>query len=147
MTNANSKPHEEVFEAIVYLSDHCNGATSEDGAGFSKFDAANGHRMADIIREGKSLSMLDYQRALGFITKYKKQLSDRPVAIAIKEPKSANREGLNEQQSAAFDGIIDWFGDRNGSRQSLLEGYAGTGKTHNVQRIAKEIQQVYKDKI
>lgn len=147
MTSANSNPHDQVFEAIVYLSDQCDGAIDVDGKGFNKFDEANGHRMAAIIRNGGSLSMLDYQRALGFVTKYKKQLSDRPEAITINKVNSVNREGLNEQQGAAFDGIIDWFGDRNGSRQSLLVGYAGTGKTYNVQRIAKEIQQVHKARI
>ena len=139
MTNTNSKPHDEIFAAIVYLANRCNGATSEDGAGFNKFDADNGHRMADIIRSGDSLCIMDYQRAINFVTKYKKQLSDRPVSVTINEPESANREGLNEQQATAFDGIINWFSDRNGSRQSLLVGYAGTGKTYTVQRIAKEL--------
>jgi hypothetical protein len=126
----------EVLAAIVYLADRCNGATSEDGAGFNKFDADNGHRMAEIIRSGKSLSMIDFQRALSFARKYRKQLSEAETIQSY----SPNREGLNEQQAAAFDGIVDWFGDRNASRQCLLVGYAGTGKTFTVQRIAKELQ-------
>jgi DNA replication protein DnaC len=137
-TQNKSTETEQVLAAIVYLADRCDGANAEDGAGFSAFDADNGHRMAALIREGRSLSMIDYQRALSFCRKYKKQLSDRPIAVTDKAI-SPNRDGLNEQQSAAFDGITQWFGDRNGSRQSLLVGYAGTGKTFTVQRIAKEL--------
>jgi DNA replication protein DnaC len=137
-TQNKSTETEQVLAAIVYLADRCDGANAEDGAGFSAFDADNGHRMAALIREGRSLSMIDYQRALSFCRKYKKQLSDRPIAVTEKAI-SPNREGLNEQQAAAFDGITQWFGDRNGSRQSLLVGYAGTGKTFTVQRIAKEL--------
>lgn len=132
----------EILSAIVYLADRCNGATSEDGAGFNKFDADNGHRMAQIIRSGKSLSMLDFQRAQSFFKKYQKQLSDRVHPFdeyAESIMKSPNREGLNDQQSIAFDGIVNWFGDRYASRQALLVGYAGTGKTFTIQRIAKEL--------
>jgi DNA replication protein DnaC len=137
-TQNESTETEQVLAAIVYLADRCDGANAEDGAGFNAFDADNGHRMAALIREGRSLSMIDYQRALSFCRKYKKQLSDRPIAVTEKAI-SPNREGLNEQQAAAFDGITQWFSDRNGSRQSLLVGYAGTGKTFTVQRIAKEL--------
>ena len=124
---------DQVLAAIVYLADCC------DGAGFNAYDADNGHRMAAIIREGRSLSMIDFQRALSFTRKYKKQLSDRTMPT-IAESTSPNRECLNEQQAAAFDGITSWFGDRLGSRQCLLVGYAGTGKTFTVQRIAKELK-------
>jgi exodeoxyribonuclease-5 len=137
-TLANNTEIEQVLAAIVYLADHCDSANAEDGAGFNAYDADNGHRMAALIREGKSLSMIDFQRALSFTRKYKKQLSDRPM-LTITESTSPNRDGLNDQQGAAFDGITSWFSDRNGSRGALLVGYAGTGKTFTVQRIAKEL--------
>lgn len=133
----------QVLSAIVYLADRCNGATTEDGAGFNRFDSDNGHRMAALIREGKSLSMLDFQRALSFTRKYQKQLSAMPPQNHVLKDES-NRSGLNEQQLTAFDGVVNWFSDRYGSRQSLLVGYAGTGKTYTVQRIAKELQQTKK---
>lgn len=139
----NTQPQQpevqQTYAAIVYLADRCNGATTEDGAGFNKFDSSNGHRMAALIREGKALSVFDYHKAVGYLRKYHKQLSDRPMLTESK-PQSLNREGLNEQQAAAFDGITQWFGDRYGSRQCLLVGYAGTGKTFTVQRIAKELK-------
>lgn len=136
--NPQTKESDDIFAAIVYLADRCNGASTEDGAGFNKFDADNGHRMANIIRSGGSLSMIDFARAQNFVRKYHRQLSDRP-APKIKT-RSSNRDGLNEQQSAAFDGIVNWFSDRNGSRQAVLIGYAGTGKTFTIQRIAKELK-------
>jgi hypothetical protein len=74
-TQNKSNEVQEVLTAIVYLADRCDGANAEDGAGFSAFDADNGHRMAALIREGRSLSMIDYQRALSFCRKYKKQLA------------------------------------------------------------------------
>jgi len=137
---AKNTETEQILAAIVYLADCCDGANAKDGAGFNAYDADNGHRMADIIRSGGSLSMLDFKRAASFTRKYHKQLSDRPIhPMAESISKSPNREGLNDQQAAAFDGITSWFGDRLGSRQSLLVGYAGTGKTFTVQRIAKEL--------
>jgi|GEM_PF-2230435 len=153
MTNANSKPHEVVFAAIVYLSGQCNGAIDVDGAGFNKFDATNGHRMADIIRSGGSLSMLDYQRALGFVTKYRKQLELRAIAVNCEvtdEPLSAqeiniNKANLNNQQIHAFDGVVAWATKEHGESKAVLIGYAGTGKTYLMQRIAKELQSHNKD--
>lgn len=137
---------EQVLAAIVYLADRCDGANAEDGAGFNAYDAENGHRMAALIREGKSLSMLDFQRALSFTRKYKKQLSNRPMLFTSTHP-SLNREGLNEQQSTVFDGIVNWYRDRYGSRAALVEGYAGTGKSYQCQKVTKELIEVDNSKI
>jgi hypothetical protein len=150
MTPQHSHETNEILSAIVYLADRCNGAVSEDGAGFNKFDSDNGLRMAQIIRSGKSLSMLDFQRAQGFFNKYQKQLSDRvhpfdKYAESIMQ--SPNRDGLNDQQGNAFDGLLGWYRNPYGSRQSLVVGYAGTGKTFSCQKISRELIEVDRAKI
>ena len=151
MSEAQAKNTEtqQILNAIVYLADRCDGAKAEDGAGFNAYDADNGHRMAAIIRSGGSLSMIDFQRAISFTRKYKKQLSDRPMPLTITEPiaTSPNRDGLNDQQAAAFDGITAWFGDRLGGRAALVEGYAGTGKSYSCAKVAKELIETKKAKI
>ncbi len=157
-TQAKNTETDQILAAIVYLADYDELVDPK----FHKFDKIPIDRMAALIREGKALSMIDFQRAVSFTRKYHKQLSDRPMTqelgsagIAYRNQfkkrveviKNPNREGLNEQQAAAFDGITAWFGDRLGSRQTLLLGYAGTGKTFDVQRIAKELIEVYRAKI
>lgn len=135
MNPQHSEPIQDILSAIVYLSDCCDGASSEDGQGFNKYDADNGHRMADIIRNGGSLSMLDFHRAQGMVRKYHKQLNKQQSQPIVSTPSN----GLNEQQQSAFDGVLNWFGDRYGERHAQIKGYAGTGKTFTVQRIAKSI--------
>jgi hypothetical protein len=71
-TQAKNTETEQILAASVYLADRCDGATAEDGAGFNAYDADNGHRMAALIREGRSLSMIDFQRAVSFTRKYHK---------------------------------------------------------------------------
>lgn len=51
-----------------------------------------------------------------------------------------NKANLNNQQVRAFDGICQWAKKKHGLGVAVLIGYAGTGKTYTVQRIAKQLQ-------
>lgn len=59
--------------------------------------------------------------------------------IELRSPYAPFREGLGNQQQAAFDLAIDWFKAQT-STPFVLKGYAGVGKSFTIQRIMKAIQ-------
>jgi exodeoxyribonuclease-5 len=150
---------QKILNAVVYLSDCCDGANELDGQGFNKYDADNGHRIANLIRDGEDLSFDDYQKAKNYVHKYRGQLesfflneervkeSQRLVEEVEQRlyganPISENQQGLNQGQRIAFSNILSWFHAKDESPdQSVLKGWAGCGKTFLVQRVAKELKQ------
>ena len=85
-----------VEEAILYLDSCCDGATTTDGAGFSKYDVEAGKRLANKIRSGEKLNKSEKRKAMRLAHKYRKQLEaagiDHEAAIkeAEKDTKSAS---------------------------------------------------------
>lgn len=70
----------QLEQAIVWLSDRCDGASSEDGLGFNKLDSSFGHSLACQIKEGRSLSQNQQAAAQKMIAKYHRQLSHAGLA-------------------------------------------------------------------
>lgn len=63
-------PLECIEEALVFLASACDGASSKDGSGFSKFDAEFGESLVTRIQEGKRLTPKQYKKALDMLGKY-----------------------------------------------------------------------------
>ena len=63
--------------------------------------------------------------------------TDEPLPV---QEININKANLNNQQIRAFDGICQWAKKKHGLGVAVLIGYAGTGKTYTVQRIAKQLQ-------
>jgi Helicase conserved C-terminal domain/SNF2-related domain len=59
-------------QAILYLAGLCDGAESEDGKGFTKFDAGFGNWLAQRIRDKKPLLRTHMKSALEMVHKYLK---------------------------------------------------------------------------
>lgn len=68
----------QISEAILFLSGHCDGARTNDGAGFSKWDAGFGHDAADRIASGQPVNLA---QALRVCTKYRKQLERAGIVL------------------------------------------------------------------
>lgn len=60
-----------IHQAILFLAGRCDGARTNDGAGFSKWDSGWGHEAADRIAAGQPVNLAN---ALRVCTKYRKQL-------------------------------------------------------------------------
>ena len=65
---------EMVFNCILFLAGRCNGASSYDGAGFSKFDVEMGHSFASKIEQGYNFTPRMLAAAHRLCVKYRKQL-------------------------------------------------------------------------
>jgi hypothetical protein len=63
-----------VEEAILHLSNRCDGAVKLDGVGWNKFDAHLGHSFADQIMRGKSLSVKQRNWVKMTLPKYRRQI-------------------------------------------------------------------------
>jgi hypothetical protein len=59
---------------IMQLAGVCNGASTWDGAGFSKIDTNFGHSLAERAKGGRAWTEKQAQAALKLINKYRKQL-------------------------------------------------------------------------
>ena len=94
-------------QAITYLVDRCDGAFSQDGAGFNGADTGFGHWLASQIKKNKPLFQAHAASALKMVRKYIKQLEHGGLslpewdAIAHQYPKDStpvliqNDEGIN----------------------------------------------------
>ena len=79
MTTATEMSPKAIIEAaITFLARVCDGASSEDGHGFSKFDSMTGHRMARDIADGRPI---DHVHALRIVGKYRRQLDAQGIAL------------------------------------------------------------------
>jgi hypothetical protein len=64
---------------ILQLAGVCNGASTWDGAGFSKMDTNFGHSLAQRAQQGRAWSEKQAAAALKLINKYRKQLGGDAV--------------------------------------------------------------------
>jgi hypothetical protein len=64
-----------IAEAILYLSDRCDGARSLDHRGFNRYDSPFGKSLAQQIRAGRILSPAQIDMALRMLKKYRRQLN------------------------------------------------------------------------
>jgi len=74
-TSGNEEPKgPNVIDAIRALAGVCDGAKSQDGMGFSKFDREANEDLIEKAISGKELSPKKEKKAYAFLKKYKKQL-------------------------------------------------------------------------
>lgn len=169
MNIPNTHPVLNLQSAVLYLSDRCDGAASEDGAGFNKFDADFGYQLATQIRGTGKLSYRQTISAHKLVRKYRKQLEagaivlpdlddlidaleaeiEEPIVPVVMNPwaDSPWKDGLSEQQQEAFNQIHEWFfeSDRTSSK-FMLKGYSGTGKSFSTQRIIHSLRELSQEK-
>lgn len=62
---------ETVYRALVYLSSRCDGAITEDGAGFNGRDSGFGKSLAEQIQRGQHLSDNQFKTALKMLQTYR----------------------------------------------------------------------------
>jgi hypothetical protein len=99
---------------IMTLAGVCNGASTWDGAGFSKMDVSFGHSLAQRASQGRVWSVKQAAAALKLITKYSRQLGGKdhvnawmqapnfaqlPEEAAVK---AADRKLMSQDQLAVF---------------------------------------------
>lgn len=68
------KTDRRIERALCYLSDRCDGARTEDGAGFNGADTRFGKWLAGRIQQRKAILKTHAQTALKMLQKYSKQL-------------------------------------------------------------------------
>jgi hypothetical protein len=79
-TMQNWRSEQNVITAermIMQLAGVCNGASTWDGAGFSKMDVSFGHSLAQRASQGRAWSVKQASAALKLITKYARQLGGK----------------------------------------------------------------------
>lgn len=78
---------ESIRNSILFLSGHCDGASSFDDIGFSKFDTQPGNNFAQGIQRGYKFSVKQYIYMAKLAIKYRRQLHEMQGydEIAIKE--------------------------------------------------------------
>ena len=64
---------------ISQLAGVCNGASTWDGAGFSKFDTHFGHSLAERFQQGRPWTVKQAEAALKLLRKYRNQLGGPAV--------------------------------------------------------------------
>lgn len=78
MQNWRSEPNVITAERMIMtLAGVCNGASTWDGAGFSKMDVSFGHSLAERASQGRVWSVKQAAAALKLITKYARQLGGK----------------------------------------------------------------------
>ena len=99
---------------IMQLAGVCNGASTWDGAGFSKMDVSFGHSLAQRASQGRVWSVKQAAAALKLITKYSRQLGGKDqVSAWMQAPnfamlpeqaavKAADRKLMSQEQLAVF---------------------------------------------
>jgi hypothetical protein len=65
---------DSVKEALKHLNGNCDGAKSNDGEGFGRYDTAFGKEMAKKITRGEDLTPMEYFKACKMLQKYSNQL-------------------------------------------------------------------------
>lgn len=68
----------QIETAVVTLALRCDGARSEDGAGYNRYDAPWGQRAAATIASGGSV---DLTSALRVVSKYRRQLASEGIEL------------------------------------------------------------------
>jgi ATP-dependent DNA helicase DinG len=72
MATETSSP--TIEQALLALSDHCDGAVTDDGHGFNGRDAIFGNSLADQVRAGRRLTINQRASALKMLRTYRTQL-------------------------------------------------------------------------
>jgi hypothetical protein len=116
-TMQNWRSEQNVITAermIQQLAGVCNGASTWDGAGFSKMDVSFGHSLAQRAAQGRAWSQKQAQAALKLITKYSRQLGGKDhVSAWMQAPnfamlpqeaavKATDRKLISQDQLAVF---------------------------------------------
>lgn len=83
--------------ALIFLAARCDGATSEDGAGFNKVDANFGKSLAERVEFGKNLSAAQYLAAHKMLRKYRKQLQRSGLELPELEALVDELAGMEQQ--------------------------------------------------
>jgi SNF2 family DNA or RNA helicase len=65
---------DEIYKALIYLSERCDGAIAEDGRGFNSSDSLFGKSLANQVKQKGGLTPKQNQIALSMLRKYKGQL-------------------------------------------------------------------------
>lgn len=69
-------PVGSVGKAIQYLAGQCDGARTQDGHGFSRWDADFGHTLAAKVTQYGALTPKQFDYAKKLVNKYRKQLTE-----------------------------------------------------------------------
>ncbi|MCK9570553.1 hypothetical protein M0R72_16515 [Candidatus Pacearchaeota archaeon] len=104
-------------DALLFIADRCDGASSTDGQGFNKLDTTFGKAMADKVRAGKRLSRQEYKDVYKMLKNYNnKQLipSDMDIRLIPKDqpemeiiPEEPEREQPSPETVAAAHEILE----------------------------------------
>jgi hypothetical protein len=82
-----------IERAVLTLAGRCDGAQTQDGAGYNKYDSKWGSHAADVISHGGTI---DLGQAMRVLTKYRKQLDRAGVTL----PSADDVAQVDEQQRA-----------------------------------------------
>ena len=94
-----------IARAILYLANRCDGARTEDGAGYSKYDAPWGRDAARKIEAGDG-GAVNLVYAVKVLTKYRRQLAAGGIELPTLEScQLAQAEATTARKPAAPNGV------------------------------------------
>jgi SNF2 family DNA or RNA helicase len=132
--NLAPEQNQVIEQALLFLSDQCDGASKKDRVGFNGIDAHFGKSLAQRILEGKPLSDRHAESALKMLQKYKRQLSNGGIELPswdeIKEQYQSPAKTITIEEDE-YSMVLA------GSKVRLYSPYDRTG---GFQRIAKSIK-------
>jgi len=96
----------ELFNAIVYLADRCDGASAEDGKGFNKCDSCFGRSLASQIKAKKfetgCLSPKQIKAGAMMIKTYSRQIGHIVTDFTYDDPEAEEAKRQKEQAASAL---------------------------------------------
>ena len=111
MQNWCADPKGQTAERMILtLAGVCNGASTWDGAGFSKVDTAFGHSLAERAQQGRAWTEKQAAGALKLINKYRKQIGgevvirawlERPVFAMMPITEADRKQAAGHQRKLA----------------------------------------------
>jgi len=96
-------PGPTVIDAIRALNSVCDGAKSNDSAGFNKFDLNTNKKLIEKVVKYGTLSRSEEKKALNFLEKYKKQL--KTLNVDYDQIDLIKREPIVYDQAEKQDGL------------------------------------------
>ncbi len=119
-------------QAILYLVNRCDGAFSQDGAGFNGADTSFGHWLASRIREKKPIIKAHAKAALKMLQKYCKQLNRRDLKLPdwdlIERQYPENSPKVAATNDAGEEYIPEKRVEVNGEMIAVYAPYDSSGK-------------------
>ena len=100
-------------DALLFIADRCDGASSTDGQGFSKHDAVFGKAMAAKVNSSKALNDDEYKHIYKMLSKYNTQLveGDMDIRLIPKEQPIVEEEEISGPEVPPFEhDILDEAG-------------------------------------